>query len=66
MDQNNLPLDPRHIGVSSGVSKMISEPMVRSAQTVHVPCVKINTMSKQTETSFHFTHITYEFQFVCP
>jgi len=49
MDQNNLPLDPCHKGVPLGVSKVISEPVVRSAQTVHVSCVKINTMSKQTE-----------------
>jgi hypothetical protein len=56
MDQNNFPLNPRHIGISSGVSKMIFEPMVHSTQTIHVSCVKINTMSKQTETSFHLTH----------
>jgi hypothetical protein len=58
MDQNNLPLDPRHVGVSSGMSKMISKPTVHSVQTVHVSCVKINTMSKQTKTSFHLSHIT--------
>jgi hypothetical protein len=58
MDKNNLPLDPRHVGVSSGVSEMISKPTVHSAQTVHVSCVKINTMSKQTKTSFHLSHIT--------
>jgi hypothetical protein len=26
-DRNELPLDPRHQGVQSGVSEMISEPM---------------------------------------
>jgi hypothetical protein len=26
---NKAPLDPRHLGVPSGVSKMIYEPMVR-------------------------------------
>ena len=34
MDPNNLPLEPRHLGVPSGASKMISEPMVRLAK----PC----------------------------
>jgi hypothetical protein len=58
IDQNELPLDSGHVGVSSDVSKMIFEPMVRSAQTVHVSCVKINIMSKQTETSFHLSQIT--------
>ena len=32
---NEIPHDPRHLGVPSGASKTISEPMVRSAQTVH-------------------------------
>jgi hypothetical protein len=40
--------------------------MVRSAQIVHLSCAEINTISKQTETSFHLTHITYEFEQVCP
>jgi hypothetical protein len=35
-DQNELPLEPRQLGVPSGVSKMISEPTVRSAQTMHL------------------------------
>jgi len=32
---NEIPHDPRHLGAPSGVSKMFSEPMVRSTQTVH-------------------------------
>jgi hypothetical protein len=28
IDQNELPLDPCHVGVPSGASKMINEPMV--------------------------------------
>jgi hypothetical protein len=32
---------------------MISELVVRSAQTVHLSCVKISTISKRTEMSFH-------------
>jgi hypothetical protein len=34
MDQNEITHDPRHLGVLSGASKMISEPVVRSAQIV--------------------------------
>jgi hypothetical protein len=48
MDQNELPLDTCHLGVPSGVPKMISMPMVYSAQTVHLSCAEINTISKQT------------------
>jgi hypothetical protein len=49
MDQNMVPLDPRHLGVPLGASKMISETMVRSTQTVHLSCIKIDTIPKQTE-----------------
>ena len=51
-DRNEHPLVPRHLGVASGASKMISEPMVRLAQTVHLSCVKFSTFSKQTESIF--------------
>ena len=46
---NVLPLEPHHLGVPSGVSKIIFEPMVRSAQTVHLYCTNTNTISKWTE-----------------
>jgi hypothetical protein len=36
--RSELPLEPRHVGVPSSVSKMISEPMVRLAQTMLVSC----------------------------
>jgi len=49
MDRYELPLDPRHVGVLSGGSNMISEPMVRSVQTEHLSCTDINTISKQTK-----------------
>jgi hypothetical protein len=55
---DKLPLEPWHLGVSLGASKTISEPMVRSAQTVHLYCTNNNTVSKQTETRFHITHVT--------
>ena len=32
---------------------MTSEPLVRSAQTIHLSCVKIGTICKWTEMSFH-------------
>jgi hypothetical protein len=58
MDQNEIPHDPRHLGVSLGASKMILEPVVRSAQAVHLSCPNTNTVSKQTKMRFHMTHIT--------
>ena len=57
-DQNELPLDPCHLGLPSGVAKMIFEPMVHFAQTVNLSCTDTNTISKQTETRFHMTHVT--------
>ena len=48
MDRNEIPHVPRHLGVPSCASKMISEPMVRSAQTAHLSCVKISTISTWT------------------
>jgi hypothetical protein len=61
MDRNEFPLDPCHVGVPSVAPKMISEPMVRSVQTVYLSCVKISTTSKRTKTSFHLTHVTQAF-----
>jgi hypothetical protein len=64
MERNELLQDPHHLGVSLGASKMISEPMVCSVQTVHVSCVKISTISKQTEMSFCLNLITSEYHWV--
>jgi hypothetical protein len=50
--QNEIPNDARRLGVASGASKTIFKPMVCSAQTVHLSCVKISTFSKRTEMSF--------------
>jgi hypothetical protein len=61
-----LPLEPHHLGVPTGASKMISEPMVCLAQTVHLSCTDTNTISKRTKTRFHMTHITLEFYRVSP
>jgi hypothetical protein len=48
------------------VSKMIPKPMVRLTQTVHLSCTDTNTISKQTKTNFHMTHVTLEFHQVRP
>jgi hypothetical protein len=58
MDRNELPIEPRNLGVPSGVSIMIFGPMVRLVQTVHLSCTDINTVSKWTKTRFQMTHVT--------
>ena len=58
--------DPRNLGVPSGASKMISDPMVHLVQTKHLSCTDANTISKQTKTRFHMIHVTQEFYRVCP
>ena len=63
---NEIPYDPRHLGVQLAASKTISKPMVRSAQTVHRSCVKISTISKRTETSFELSFVTKEYHRVRP
>jgi hypothetical protein len=66
MDQNELSLEPRHLGVPLGVYKPIFEPMVRLAQTVHLSCSDTNTISERTETRFHMGHVILEFHWVHP
>jgi hypothetical protein len=61
MDQTELPLEPRHLGVPSGAAKMIYEPMVRLTQTEHLSCPDANIVSKWIEMRFHMTHVTKEF-----
>jgi hypothetical protein len=63
---NKAPPNPRHLGVPSGASKTIYEPMVRLTQTEHLSCTNASTVSKLIETRFHTTHITYEFHRVRP
>ena len=58
MERREIPNDPRHLGVPSGPSKTISEPMVCSTQTVHLSCIKIITISKWTKMSFHLSLVT--------
>jgi hypothetical protein len=61
MDRNKLLVEPRHLGVPLGASKMISKPVVRFARTVHLSCTDTNTASKQTEMRFQKTHVTDRF-----
>jgi hypothetical protein len=66
MDQNEIPDDPRYLGVPSGASKMIFEPMEHSMQTLLLSRVKISTISsKQTETSFDLSLINWEYHWLC-
>jgi hypothetical protein len=65
-DRNKIWHDPCHLGVPLDVSKMISKPMVHSAQTMHLSCVKIRSISKWTEMSFHLSLITLEYHRVHP
>jgi len=58
MDWIELPLEPRHLGIPSAESKMISEPMVHLAQIVHLSCIETNTIPKQTESRLHLTNVT--------
>jgi hypothetical protein len=44
---NWASLEPSHLGLPSCASKTISVPVVRSAQTVHLSCVKISTISNE-------------------
>jgi hypothetical protein len=60
-DQTELPLEPRHLGVGSSSSKLISMPMVCSVQTVLQPCTDTNIVPKWTKTRFHMTRLTYKF-----
>ena len=43
-DRNELSVQPRYLVVRSGASKMIPEPMVRLAQTVHLSCTDSNSL----------------------
>jgi hypothetical protein len=55
VDQNEIPHDPLHRGGPSGATKMISEAVVLSPQTVHLSCVKITIIFEWTESSFHLS-----------
>jgi hypothetical protein len=58
MDRNELALEPRHLGVPLDASKMIYEPIVLLAQTMHISFLDTNIVSKRTEKRFHMSHVT--------
>jgi hypothetical protein len=58
MDQNEIPFDPRYLGGPLGVAKKIPMHVVHSAQTMRQSGAEINSVSNQTETSFHLTRVT--------
>ena len=58
MDRNDLPLEPCNLVLPLGASKMIYEPMVCLAQTMHLSSTNTNTVSKRKEVGFHMTHVT--------
>ena len=48
-------LSPFTQGVSSGASKMVSQPMMHQAQTVYLSCTKTNSVSEQTKARFYMS-----------
>jgi hypothetical protein len=58
IDRNKILHDPRHLGVPSGASKIISGGMLRLVQTVDLSWTETYTISKSTETRFYKTHVT--------
>jgi hypothetical protein len=57
-DRKEILYDPRHLGVPSGVSNIISEAMLHLVQTVDLSCTETNNISKSTQTRFYMTHVT--------
>jgi hypothetical protein len=55
-DRKEILHDPRHLGVLSGTSKMISEAMLRLVQNVDLSYTETNTISKRTKTISYMTH----------
>jgi len=56
--RSKITYDTRHLGVPSCASRLISKHLVCSMQTVHLSCIKITTISKQTEPSIHLSSFT--------
>jgi hypothetical protein len=55
MDQNKLPFDLDHLGGPLSAAKKISVPTVYLGKIMQLSDAEINTVSKQTEASFHLT-----------
>ena len=64
MDRSEIPYDTRHQGGPSGASELIFKHMVCSMQTMHLPCIRISTISKLTEPSFHLSLFIQDYQIV--
>jgi hypothetical protein len=64
--QNRASTWASSLRIPSVASKMILEPVVHSTQTMHLPYVKISTISKWTKMSIHLSLVTYEYHRVCP
>jgi hypothetical protein len=56
-ERSEIPHDPRHLGVPSGASKTIPEPIVRLTQTEHLSCIKISPISKWIKLSLEARHL---------
>jgi hypothetical protein len=65
-DRSEILYDTRHLRVLLGASKYILKHMVRSMQFVHLSCIKISTISKQSKLSFHLSPFTQEYHRVHP
>jgi hypothetical protein len=64
MERREIPHDPRHLGVLLGTFKIISEPMVRSTQTVHYLASRLALSPNGL--SFHLSLLTSEYHQVHP
>jgi hypothetical protein len=65
-ERNENRHDPCQLAVPLGASKIIFEPVVRLAETVHLSSTKITTISKRTQRSFQLSLITKEYHRVRP
>jgi hypothetical protein len=63
---NKIPHDPRHLQLSIWCIQTNFWACGMLAQNVHLSCVKISTIPKQTEMSFHLSLVIYDYQRVHP
>ena len=57
-DRNEFPLEPRHLVVPLGASKMISKPVVCLARNMPLSCTDTNIVSKRKDARLQMTHVT--------
>jgi hypothetical protein len=58
LHRNDISHDARDLAFSPGASKTSSEPVVCSAQTIHLSCTDTNSVSRRTKMRFLMTHVT--------